>query len=123
MTADFKILLVIFFIWIVIVNISKVIINYLEFRPEIEKSSVIAKIIDYRWNAKAKPVIIAKTLSEHEIVIIDHKRKYKAFVNANKGEWVRIEFYNHCTGIFVISLEGYIYDIKLYDPDFHGLKK
>ena len=119
MALKILILPVIFLVWIVIVNIAKAIINYLEFKPDVDKSYVIAKIKDYRWSGKSKPVIIAETMAKRELTIIDHKMKFNLIANAYMGKWVRIEFYKHCSGILVIHIEGYIYDVRLYYPDNH----
>lgn len=108
---------VIFLVWIVIVNIAKAIINYLEFRPDIDKSYVIAKIKDYKWEGKSKPVIIAETMVNQELTIVDYKKKFGLISQAYMDKLVRIEFYNHCTGIFFIHVENYIYDIRLYYPE------
>ena len=117
MALKILILPVIFLVWVVIVNISKAIINYLEMKPDVEKSSVLVKIIGYDGASRSKPVIIAETMSKNELAIIDYKRRFQFVAQSYIDNWVRIEFCNHCSGIFFLQIENYIYDIRLCSPE------
>lgn len=117
MALNILILPVIFLAWVVIVNIVKAIINYLEFRPNVEKSYIIAKIKDYRWATGSKPVIIAETMTKNELTLTDYKKKFNLICNSYMGKIVKIKFYNHCTGILLLHIDTYIYDIQLYYPE------
>ena len=106
--------LLVFIIWLIVVNMIKLNLQLSEQRSSIPRQFVAVLICGY--DVESTPnLILAQTYIGNDVVIADYDHLYRSIVSNSVGKHAHITFSLRFTGVFWIQMTQQIYTLDIID--------
>lgn len=106
--------LALFAAWILIVNIIKIVLRFMERRTNLTRQTLDVVILGYDYDT-APPLIHAETLTGKKVSMCDYDNMFMNTALFSVGKRAHIVFANRYTGIIWLQMSQMIYSIDIMD--------
>ena len=106
--------LIVFIMWIIVVNLIKLNLQLSEERSKIPRQFVDVLLCGYDIESNPN-MILAQTCIGNDVVIADYDQRYRSIVTSSIGKHAHITFSLRFTGLIWLQMSQQIYTLDIID--------